>query len=177
MNANAPIALLSAGYSTVDGAQRDFASVWAARQDGGFQHMSVAVLTRDQGAGLQVERSNNTAKHLEWGGALLGAALFLLAPPAGIGVFATVGLSGAGAMIAHFREQACPDELADAASVLQAGAAGLVVVVLNRSGGSMTPLLESAQRRSSIDMVWGDLEEELAHDFARPSSGGVLVAS
>jgi hypothetical protein len=177
MNANAPIALLGAGYSTVDGAVRDFTAAWAARQDGGFHHLSVAVLTKDEDGNLRVERSNNTAKHLEWGGALLGAALFLLAPPAGIGVFATVGLSGAGAMIAHFREQARPEDLAELASVLEAGTAGLVAVALNRSGWSMTPLLEHAERRSSVDMVWGDLEEELAHDFARPSSGGVLVTT
>jgi hypothetical protein len=39
----------------------------------------------------------------------------------------------------------------------------------------MTPLIEHAERRTTVDMVWGDLEEELAHDFARPSSGGALV--
>lgn len=177
MKANAPIALLGGGYSTVDGAVRDFTSVWAARHGGGFHHTSVAVLTKDREGNLQVERSNNTAKHLEWGGALLGAALFLLAPRAGIGVFATVGVSGAGAMIAHFRQQASPEDLAELATVLDAGAAGLVVVELNRGGRDMTPLLENAERTTSVDMVWGDLEEELSHDFARPSSGVVLVAT
>jgi hypothetical protein len=135
MNADAPIALLGAGYRTVDGARSDFTSVWAARQEGGFSHMSVAVLTKDADGDLRVERSNSTAKHLQWGGALLGSALFLLAPPAGIGVFATVGLAGAGALITHFRQQASPADLADLPSVLEAGAAGLVVVVLNRCGG------------------------------------------
>jgi len=177
MDANAPIALISASYSTVDGAVRDFTSVWAARHGGGFLHTSVAVLTKDSEGTLRVRRSNSTAKHLEWGGALLGGALFVLAPPAGISVLAGVGVSGAGAMISHFREQACPEDLAEAAALLEAGAAGLVVVVLNREGRAMTSLLENAERWSSVDMVWGALEEELAQDFARPSSGVVLVAT
>jgi hypothetical protein len=177
MNATAPIALVGAGYGTVDGALSDCASVWAARGDGGFSHTAVAVLSKDEDGDLQVERSNNTAKHLEWGGALLGASLFLLAPPAGLGVFATVGLAGAGAMITHLREQSRPDDLAELASVLKAGAAGLVVVVLNRRGRAMTHLIAHAERRRAVDMVWGDLEEELAHDFARRSSGVARIAS
>jgi len=94
MNADAPIALVGAGYREVDGAVRDHASVWAARDSGSFHHTSPAVLTPDDGGALRVDRSNSTAKHLEWGGALLGGALVLLAASAGIGVLATVGLTG-----------------------------------------------------------------------------------
>jgi hypothetical protein len=176
MNANAPIALLGAGYRTVDGAVQDFTSVWAARHVGGFHHTSVAVLSKDDDGDLQVVRSNNTAKHLEWGGAPLGAALFLLAPPAGRAVLSTVGVTGAGAMIDHFRHEARPDELAELAEVIEAGAAGLVVVALNRDSRAMAPLLDNAERRLAIDLVWGDLEEELSQDFAHPSSGALLVA-
>jgi hypothetical protein len=177
VNADAPIALVGAGYDTMEGAVRDFTSVWAARNGGGFHHTSLAVVSTAGGC-LQVERSNNTAKHLEWGGALLGAALYLLAPSAGMAVFASVGVSGAGAMVAHFREHACPDDLAELADVLEAGAAGLVVVALNRGSRALTPLLENAGRRSSVDLVWGDLEEELAQDFARrPWSDPVPVAT
>ena len=83
MDVNAPIALIGAGYRDRDGALQDFTSVWAARHDGDFHHTSVAVLTKDCGGRLHVERHNSTAKHLEWGGALLGAALVVLAPAAG----------------------------------------------------------------------------------------------
>jgi hypothetical protein len=40
----------------------------------------------------------------------------------------------------------------------------------------VTPLLAHADRRRSMDMLWGDLEEELCHDFSTPLSGDVLVA-
>jgi hypothetical protein len=75
---------VGASHSTLDRAVHDFNAVWSARQDGEFHYTSVAVLTKDSGGKLHVERNNSTAKHLEWGGALLGAARFVLAPAAGI---------------------------------------------------------------------------------------------
>jgi hypothetical protein len=177
MNVTAPIALVAASYSTADGAISDFESVWASRQDGGFHHTSIAVLTKDVDGRLQVGRNASTAKHLEWGGALLGGALFVLAPAAGVDVLTVVGLSGAGAIIGHIRENADPDELSVASSVLEMGTSALVVVLVNRRGDGVTGLLEHADRRSSVHMVWGDLEEELAHDFSSFRPDTVLVAS
>ena len=106
------------------------------------------------------------------GGALLGAALVMLAPAAGIAVLAGVGSSGAGAMIGHFRQHADPEDLAAIASVLEAGASALVVVMVNCRG----QLLSHAVGRASIDMPWGDLEEELSADFAHLTLGRALVA-
>jgi uncharacterized membrane protein len=176
MDVNAPIALIGAGYRNRDGAEHDFTSVWAARHDGDFHHTSVAVLTKDRDGRLHVERHNSTAKHLEWGGALLGAALVVLAPAAGIEILAAVGSSGAGAMVSHFRQHADPEDLAAIASVLEVGASGLVAVVVNRRGQVMTPLLSHAVGRSSVDMPWGDLEEELSADFAHPVFERALIA-
>jgi uncharacterized membrane protein len=176
MDVNAPIALIGAGYRDRDGAEHDFTSVWAARHDGDFHHTSVAVLTKDRDGRLHVERHNSTAKHLQWGGALLGAALVVLAPAAGIEILAAVGSSGAGAMVSHFRQHADPEGLAAIASVLEVGASGLVAVVVNRRGQVMTPLLSHAVGRSSVDMPWGDLEEELSADFAHRALGRAPVA-
>jgi uncharacterized membrane protein len=177
MNVNAPIALVGASYITLDGAVRDFTSVWGARHDGSFHHTSVAVLTKDGDGNLHVERSNSTAKHLEWGGALLGAALFVLAPTVGIKVLTGIGVSGAGAMVGHFHQHAAQEDIAEIASLLELGAAGLAVVALNRQGRAVTPLLTNANGRSSVDMPWGDLEEELSRDFVRSTSARFLVSS
>ena len=177
MDVNAPIALVAASYSTSDGAVQDFDAVWRTRAEGGFHHTSIAVLSRDVDGRLLVGRNHSTAKHLEWGGALLGGALFVLAPAAGVEVLASVGLSGAGAIVGHFRLNADPDELEAAASVLEKGSSALLVVLVNRHGDSIAPLLGHADLRSSVDMVWGDLEEELAVDFSRPRTGALLIAS
>ena len=176
MKVDAPIALVTASYRNPDRAVDDVDAVWRLRHDGDFHHTTIAVLTRDSAGALHVERTNNTAKHLEWGGALLGAPLFVLAPETGTEVLASVGLSGAGAIACHVRLNASPEELATAARVLQAGACSLVVMIVNRRGDAITPLLEHADETSSVGMVWGDLEEELSRDFATPTSDPVLIA-
>ena len=177
MNANAPISLLAASYGTHAGAVDDFQSVWSARRDGDFHHTAVALLRRSSGGTLDVERSSSTAKHLLWGGALLGGALFVLVPAAGVQVFSVVGLDGAGALIYHFRRNADPGGLADTARLLHEGNTGLVVVAVNRRGETLTPLLPHAQRSAWVDLQWGDLEEELCRDFATQRSEPASLAS
>ena len=175
MDVNAPIALIGASYRNRDSAVHDFTSVWAARHEGDFHHTSVGLLTRDCDGRLHVGRHNSTAKHLEWGGALLGAALVVLAPAAGIEMLAGVGMRGAGAMIGHFHQHTDPEDLAAITDVLEVGACALVVVVVNRRGQVMTPLLSHADGHASVDMQWGDLEEELCADFAHPTFGRAVV--
>jgi hypothetical protein len=175
MDVTAPIALIGANYRDRDSAMHDFASVWAARHDGDYHHISVAALSKDSDGRLHVGRHNSTAKHLQWGGALLGSALVVVAPAAGIEILAKVGLSGAGALVGHFRQHADPEALAAIATVLEAGASALVVVAVNRSGEALTPLLSHADARASLDMPWGDLEEELSADFAHRTFAEALA--
>jgi hypothetical protein len=166
MRPNAPISLVIARYSTCERAVQDFTTVWRRRYDGDFHHTSVAVLARDSDGELRVERYNSTAKHLLWGGALLGGALCVLAPATGVGVLAELGPTGAGVIIDHVRHTADPGELAGTADLLDGSTWALVVVVVNRNGAAVAPLLAGADRRSSVDMPWGDLEEELCQDVA-----------
>src|SRR5918993_854470 len=177
MDVNAPIALVGAGYRDREGAVDDFTSVWSNRHDGDFHHTAVAVLTRDCAGALHVDRHNSTAKHLQWGGALLGPALVVLAPAAGVELLAGVGWSGAGALIGHFRRHTDPEELAQIGGLLHGGGAALVVVVVNRNAGDVNPWLTRAHERGSVDLPWGDLEEELSADFAHPAFDRILVGT
>jgi hypothetical protein len=88
-----------------------------------------------------------------------------------------VGLSGAGAMIYHFRRNADPLALAAAGSLLEQADVGLVVVVVNRRADLVTPLLAKARRSAAVDLLWGDLEEELYRDLAAPFAATVRAAS
>jgi hypothetical protein len=144
--------------------------------DGDFHHTAIALLSPDSDGALRVERNHSTAKHLVWGGALLGGALFVLAPDAGVELLATVGLNGAGALIYHFRRNADPVELAETALLLDEGSSGLVTVVVNRRGEAVMQLLRHARRSSSVDMLWGDLEEELCRDLATPLADTARLA-
>jgi hypothetical protein len=176
MKIDAPIAVVAARYGSLDLAVADFDAVWGARHDGDFHHTAIAVLDRDSAGALHVERRNNTARHLQWGGALLGAPLFLLAPDTGAEVLAAVGLSGAGAIACHVRLNVSPVELASTAHLVNAGAYGLVVVVVNRRSEAVTPVLTHADQTASVGLVWGDLEDKLSRDFATPMSDQLPIA-
>jgi len=176
MNVNAPISIVVAAYGDHDDATWDFASVWRARGDGDFHHTSIALLSRDDADELQVQRSDSTAKYLHWGGALMGGPVFLFAPAAGATLLRASGFPGAGAIIGHIRENADPAALRAAAELLSASPTSLVVVAVNRRAAAMADLLERATMTSTVDMLWGDLEEELSQDFVRPLSEALLSA-
>jgi hypothetical protein len=177
MNINAPVSLLTAGYQDREAAVLDFQAVWATRVDGDFHHTAIALLRKDPDGRLHVERNSSTAKHLAWGGALLAGPLFSISPATGAELLAVVGSTGAGALIGHLRENARPEELTRAGDVLKSFPWGLLVTVVNRAGSALAPHLEHAAATSTVEMVWGDLEESLCQDFARPAAERILIAS
>src|ERR1700712_4731102 len=128
MDAHAPISLITATYSTRGEAVEDFGRGGGTRHQGEFHHTSLSVLTKNSGGSLNIDLNNSTAKHLSWGGALLGGGLFILAHTAGVELLSSVGLSGAGAVVRHFALNTDPVELAQATTLLEEGAARLVVV-------------------------------------------------
>ena len=93
MDPNAPLLLVGARYASRDDAVHGFERLWAARHKGKYDHVSVAVLTKDATGELAVERHDSTTRHAAWGGAVLGAALVIVAPPAGLAAIA-VGTGG-----------------------------------------------------------------------------------
>ena len=79
MKADTPIVLAAARYGNREDAVFDFKTVWGAKTLGEFDHTAVAVLTKEEDGNLRVERHDTTAKHMAW----VGAALVVIAPPAG----------------------------------------------------------------------------------------------
>ena len=177
MKATATITVTTAIYSTRDDAMRDLDDAWSARHDGGFRHTATAILTRDPRGCLRVERSRSTAKHLAWGGALLGGALFLVAPVAGVGVLSSAGLNGAGVFIAHFHDHLRPEDVATSARLLTQGPYAVFVVLVDDEDVESTALLPRARATSSMGLPWGELDEELGWDQVSHPLGTVLVAN
>jgi uncharacterized membrane protein len=168
MDANTPITLAAARYSDRKRALTDFDSVWMARGDGEFDHTAVAVLTKDVAGKLEVERHDSTAKHLAWGGALLGAALVVVAPPAGASVLATAGaVGGAGALVGHFHHNIPKKDVDAIADLLESGQSGLIIVAVNRLGTDIEPLLSNANKTVVTNTTWGDLDAELEKEIAK----------
>jgi uncharacterized membrane protein len=175
MDANTPVTLAAARYSDRDGAVNDYHTVWGAKHEGEFDHMALAVLTKDANGNLQVERHDSTAKHLAWGGAILGAALVVVAPPVGAAVLAGGAAgAGAGAIVGHFHHNIRKQDIEAAGNLLETGESGLIVVAVNRRGEDIKPLLEHAEKTVVTDTTWGNLDaeidKEIANAQANPSS-------
>jgi uncharacterized membrane protein len=168
MNADTPITLAAGRYSDRDGAVTDFQAVWDARGAGEFDHTAVAVLTKDASGKLQVERHDSTAKHLAWGGAVLGAALAVVAPPVGATVLASAGaVGGAGALVGHFHHNIPKKDVEAIGSLLESGQSGLIVVAVNQLGTDIEPLLVNADKTVVSNTTWGDLDSEIDTEIAK----------
>jgi hypothetical protein len=166
MDASTPITLAAASYGDRDGAVSDFHTVWGARHEGEFDHMAVAVLTKDAAGNVQVERHDSTTKHLAWGGAILGAALVVVAPPVGAAVLASGAAAGAGAWVGHFHHNIPKKDVEAAANLLEAGHSGLIVVAVNRRGEDIEPLLRNADKTVVTNTTWGNLDAEIDKEIA-----------
>jgi hypothetical protein len=105
-----------------------------------------------------------------------GWPVVMFAPAAGAELRSVSGLAGVGAIIGHIRENADPVALADAAGLVGASPISLVVVAVNRRAVDVTVLLQRATTATTVDMLWGDLDEELCQDSVRPQSEAMLSA-
>jgi uncharacterized membrane protein len=159
MDASTPLVLAVATYPSRDAAVEDFDTVWGSKHEGELDHIAVAVLTKDENGNLRVDRHDSSAKHLTWGGALLGAALTVVAPPVGVGMLAASGVAaGAGGIVGHFWHNIPKDTVKEMGDLLSDGQSGLVVVAVDRKGTDIEPMLAKAQKKIVIDTVKGDLE-------------------
>jgi hypothetical protein len=173
MDGNTPVTLAAAKYSDRQSAVDDYHAVWDARGDGEFDHMALAVLTKDASGTLQVERHDSTAKHLAWGGAILGAALVVVAPPVGASVLASAGATaGAGAFVGHFHHNIPKKDVEAAGELLESGQSRLIVVAVNRRGEDIEPLLKNADKTQVTNTTWGDLDAEIEKELANAQTGG-----
>ena len=97
-----PLVVAGADYASSHDAAQDYQIVWTARHGGAFDHMSIALLTRDACGELRVERHNSAAKDLAWAGVVLRAALLVVVPAVRMATVAGGG-AGAGGIAAHLR--------------------------------------------------------------------------
>jgi len=168
MDPETPITLAVAVYADREGAVEDYHAVRAAKTEGEYDHIALAVLTKRPDGSVQVERHDSTAKHLAWGGALVGGALLVLAPvaapvaivtSAGVGGGATAaGLAGAGGIAGHFWHNIPKAKVREMSDLLETGESGLIIVAVNKMGSDISPLLVHAEKTIVDDTTKADLE-------------------
>ena len=89
MDPNTPMVLAAGRYNDRESAVQDFRDIWREKHKGEFDHIAAAVVTKNEQGELQVERHDSSGKHVAWGGALVGAALVVIATSIGRSVEAT----------------------------------------------------------------------------------------
>jgi len=163
-----PVVLAVATYPTRAAAEQDFDAVWGAERESDLDHLAAAVLEKGADGQLELDRHDSTAKHLPWGGALLGGAITAVAAPLGIALLAPVVPSGAewagvGAIVGHFWHNVPKDDLRRMSNLLEGGQAALVVVAVGRPATDIDALLATATSKIVTRSMPADFET----DFAR----------
>lgn len=165
MDPNTPLTIAGATYANRSDAVEAFDTIWGAKHEGEFDHMALAVVTKDANGELQVERHDSTAKHLGWAGAALGGALAVAVPPVGVAMVA--GGAGGGALIGHFWHTIPKEDVRALGATLQAGDSGVIVVAVNRKAVDIEPLLGKATKKTVVETKAGDLEKVFSDEIAK----------
>jgi uncharacterized membrane protein len=167
-----PVVLAVATYPSKRAAEQDFHAVWGVKHEGELDHVAAAVLVKDASGKLKMDRHDSTAKHLAWGGAMLGGAMVVLAPPLGAAMLAGTGatMAGAGGIIGHFWHNIPKDELRRMSDLLESGEAGLVVVAVDHTGEDIGALLANATTKVVSDTTRADFDAAFSEALAETAS-------
>jgi uncharacterized membrane protein len=158
MDPNTPMTMAAASYKTRPEAVEAFKTIWGARHQGDFDHMALAVITKDENGELQVERHDSTAKHLGWAGAAIGGALLVVCPPAGIAAVAAGAGAGAGigAWVGHFWHTIPKEDIQELGNLLEDGESAIFVVTVDPKQTDITPLLMNPEKSKVVHTTAGD---------------------
>ena len=170
------VVLTVAAYSSPSAARRDFDAVGRARDDGTRLHVAAAVLGKGPDGALAIDRSHGVAPDMAWGGALLGAALTVLAAPVGIVflppvVTARAGWARVATLVHHYWQDIPQEELHQMSNLLESCPAGLVVVAVDHTreevgkhlSGATAPTVSHTTTVSVDANVMGAVDEVDAH--------------
>lgn len=166
--ADRPTTIAVAAYATELDAEHDFAAVRAVKSTGQLDHLAIAVVAKDADGKLHVNRHNSTAKHLAWGGGILGAVTTVVFAPLGVVFLAplmahTAVLAGAGGLAGHFWHNIPKADIDQLGETLADGEFGLVIVAVNPQATDVAALLG----RAETVVVVNDVED----------AGGALEAA
>jgi len=156
-----PTTVAVATYHDRDVALLDYEAVRAVKHHGGIDHLAIAVVEKDATGELKIDRHDTSAKHLAWGGVILGAALTVVAPPIGITTLAgattsAAVLGGAGGIIGHFHRNIPKATVREMDALLLSGTAGLVIVAVNPNSTDIGALLPHAEKKIVTNAVYKD---------------------
>lgn len=164
-----PTTIAVATYTNKANADLDYDAVRGVKSAGQLDHLAISVVEKGADGKLDIDRHDSTAKHLAWGGGILGAALTVVAAPLGIVFLGTLAANsavyaGAGGLVGHFWHNIPKDEVRKMSDLLETGQFGLVIVAVNPQGIDVGAFLGHAVDKLVVDNVI-DTDGELDKAF------------
>jgi uncharacterized membrane protein len=158
-----------ATYRDKGAAEQDFDAVWGIKHEGQIDHLAIAMVEKTDEGDLKVDRHDTSAKHLAWGGGILGASLAVISAPLGIVFLGPLAASsavwaGAGGLVGHFWKNIPKDQVRKMSDLLEAGDFGLVIVAVNPKEAAIGSLLANATSKIVVDNVL-DPDDALTRAF------------
>ena len=153
-----PITVAVATYAYKAEAEQDYDAIQGIKHQGQIDHLAIAMVVKDEDGNLAIDRHDSTAKHLAWGGGVLGGVLTVVSAPLGI-VFlgplaaSTAAWAGVGGLVGHFWKNIPKEQVRKMGDLLDEGDAGLVIVAVNPKGAEIEALLANAAQKVVQDNV------------------------
>ena len=143
-----PTTVAVATYATKEAATEDYKTVWDTKSGGQLDHVALALVGKDADGELEIDRHDTTAKHLAWGGGIVGALSLVVFTPVGVALAA-----GTGGLIGHFWHNIPKDDVRRMGDTLRAGEFSLMIVAVNPKGANIDALLANAVSKVVTDDV------------------------
>jgi uncharacterized membrane protein len=144
------VLLLAGAYSDEAGAQADYDVVKDLHANGVIGGFDAAVITKDGGGKIRVNKDETAARKGAWGGLAVGALAGILFPPSLI-ASAAVG-AAAGGFGGHLWKGMSRGDMKDIGEMLDEGEAALIVIGDWRLEERIDELLSRAERRLSREL-------------------------
>ncbi|HEY4427135.1 MAG TPA: DUF1269 domain-containing protein [Solirubrobacteraceae bacterium] len=165
-----PVFIYAATYASYDDCLADYdvlVDAHAAKLVGTYD---VALIRKDAGGKIRVEKHEKPTQHGAWGGIAVGALIGVLFPPSVLGAAAVGGL--AGGIGGHLKKGMSRDDAKELGDLLEKGQSALVVIGESRMEEQLEKALTRAEKsiEKEIKADADELKRELRQAENEPAA-------
>lgn len=156
-----PVFIFVGTYPDEGMARNDYDTVKDLRALGAVGNYDAAVITKDEGGKVHINKDETATRKLAWGGAGVGAVVGILFPPTIIGS-ALVG-AAVGGVGGHLWKGMSRSDAKELGELLDEGEAALLVVGESKVEEAVDRAITKAERRiaKELDLSTQEVDEEL----------------
>jgi uncharacterized membrane protein len=158
---DSPVFIYAAVYADRDGALADYNGLIDLHEAKLVGTYDVAVISKDAGGKVHVEKHEKPTQHGAWGGIAVGALVGVVFPPSVLGAAAVGGLVGG--VGAHLRKGMSRGDAKELGDLLESGQAALIVIGESRVEEQLDKALTRAEKsmEKEIDADSREFKREL----------------